>query len=69
MAQSENGDWLLLEDGNWIAAYQVSTQRFDGANAVRVQGESSVRSSVKDLEKGEDSGLIHGNVGPAPAGL
>ena len=26
VAQSENGDWLLLEDGNWIAAFQVSTQ-------------------------------------------
>ena len=32
LAQSENGEWLLLEDGNhWISAFQVSTQGFDAA--------------------------------------
>ncbi len=57
VAQNENGDWLLLEDGNWIAAYQVSTRGIDVANTVRVQGEYPVPSSTEGLKMGEDSEL------------
>ena len=55
MAQSENGEWLLLEDGNWIAAFQVSTQGFDGTYAVGAQEETSVPSSAEGLEMEEST--------------
>ena len=55
VAQSENGEWLLLQDGNWISAFQVSTQEFDGTYAARVQGETSVPSSAEGLEMEEGS--------------
>ena len=57
VAKSENGAWLLLEDGNWVAAFQVSTHGFDDTYAARVQGEDSVPSSVDRLEMGEVSEL------------
>ena len=56
LAQSENGEWLLLEDGNWISAFQVSIQGFDAAYVARVQEETSVPSSAEGLEMKEDSG-------------
>ena len=57
VAQSENGDWLLLEDGNWIAAYQASTEGSDGTNELRVHRGYSVPFNAEGLEFGEASGL------------
>ena len=57
VAQSKNGDWILLEDGNWIAAYQVSTEGFGGTDELRVSGGYSVPSFAEGLEFGEVSGL------------
>ena len=56
LAQSENGEWLLLEDGNWISASQVSIQGFDATYVARVQEETLVPSSAEGLEMKEDSG-------------
>ena len=57
VAQSKNGDWLLLEDGNWIAAYQVSTEGSDGTDKIGVSGGYSVPSIAEGAEFGEASGL------------
>ena len=57
VAQSKNGDWLLLEDGNWIAAYQVSTEGSDGTNELRVHRGYSDLSFAEGQELEEVSGL------------
>ena len=56
MAQSENGEWLLLEDGNWISAFQVFTQGFDGTPAILAKEEvpaEDLESPSMELEKQE----------------
>ena len=55
LARSENGEWLLLEDGNWISASQVPIQGFDATYVARVQEETSVPSSAEGLEMEEDA--------------
>ena len=46
LAQSENGEWLLLEDGDWIYAFHVSTQGFDRTLAA----EAKAGALAEDLE-------------------
>ena len=57
MAQSKNGEWLLLEDGNhWISAFQVSTQGFDGTPAILAKAAvpaEDLESPSMELEKQE----------------
>ena len=52
--QSENGEWLLLEDGNWISALQISNQGFDGTPATVVKAEvhaEDLEAPAMKLEK------------------
>ena len=56
LAQSNNGEWLLLEDGNWIYALHVSTQGFEGTPPTVGVAEVPVEdldSSSKELKKQE----------------
>lgn len=55
MARSRTGEWLLLENGNWIAAFQVSTQGFDDTYKSRTQEGPSVPHFPKDLGIGEET--------------